>query len=428
MNVLSKIFVLCGIGLSALLPSRGGAAVHDVRAYGAKGDGCAKDTGAIQKAIDAAASAGGGTVELGAGTYLSGSLFLKSNVDFHLCAGAVLKGSPDPTDYNAAEVCPQNAASPKTGDNTSGGHLLLCIGQRNVIVRGPGRIDGNADAFLLDEKGERYPSKRAIPWRPAQMVWFVDSTDVRIEDVEIADSPYWSCFLLNCTRVWVRGCYVHTERRRYHTFNGDGIDIDRCQHVSVSDCRIDTADDCLTLRASCASRLAKPQDCAFVTVDNCSLSSSCNVIRPGVGEGRVHDCTLSNLVMSDSNVAFNFVAAYGAGERGPDITDVQISNVRIAGAKQFLKMHHMFSEEALFRNIVFSDVTGSVCKPSQVYAHPHRPFEDVRFRNCDLPCGVEIVNAKDVRFEGGSLTRISISDGRLQELSEAIANHKLLLH
>jgi len=80
----------------------------------------------------------------------------------------------------------------------------------------------------------------------------------------------------------------------------DGIDIDRCQHITISDCRIDTADDCITLRASAANRLEKPQDCAYVTVNNCSLLTSCNAIRPGVGEGVVRDCVLSNLVISDT--------------------------------------------------------------------------------------------------------------------------------
>ena len=404
------------------------AVTFDVRDYGAKGDGVAKDTAAIQRAIDAAAAGGGGTVELGAGTYLSGSIWLKSNVDFHLAPGAVLKGSGDIADYCAADCCPQNSASPVNGDNTTGGHLVLCVGQHNVTIRGPGKVDGNSDAFLLDENGRRWESKGYEKMhRPAQMIWFVDSTDVRITDLEIADAPYWSCFVLNCDRVWVRGCYIHTQRRRYHTYNGDGLDLDRCRWVTVSDCRIDTADDCITLRASGAKRLADPHDCAFVTIENCNLSSSCNAIRPGVGEGRIRDAVISNVTISDTRTAFNFVAAYSRTSRGPDITDIRVSNVRIADAQNFLKMHHMHSREARFRNIVFSGVSGTVKTPSMVLAHPDRPFEGICFDRCDVNAGVKVVNA-DVRISGGTFAELPLDAKEKAALSENVVNHRNLLY
>ena len=120
--------------------------LFNVRDFGAKGDGATKDTMAIQAAINAAAR--GGEVRLPAGVYLSGSLFLKSGVDFHLAEGATLKGSPDPADYNAPDVAPQNFGRLGQGDNTSGGHLLCCIEQENVTIRGPGKIDGRRRVHL----------------------------------------------------------------------------------------------------------------------------------------------------------------------------------------------------------------------------------------------------------------------------------------
>ena len=412
--------------LAAAAACHSSAAVFNVREYGARGNGVAKDTAAIQAAVDAASAAGGGTVEFASGTYLTGSVWLRDNVDFHLGHGVVLRGSPDPADYCASNCCPQNGASPKKGDNTSGGHLLLGVGVRNVTLRGPGKVDGNSSAFLLDPSGNRYPNNHALPFRPAQMVWFVDSSDIRITDLELADAPYWSCFVLNCDRVWIRGCYVHTERRRYHTFNGDGIDIDRSRWVTISGCRIDTADDCITLRASAASRLADPHDCAYVTVSDCNLSTSCNAIRPGVGEGRIHDATFSNITISDTRTAFNFVAAYGPRSRGPDITGIRIHNVRV-DAQLFLRMHHMYATEALFRDIVFDGVSGTVRQPSRIYAKKTRPFENITFRNVELPCGFVGFNA-DVRLAGGTFAPLEIPAEEREKIGDDINNNRKLLH
>ena len=402
------------------------AAVFDVRAYGAKGDGVAKDTAAIQKAVDAASAAGGGTVEFAPGTYLAGSIWLRDNVDFHLGPGATLKGSPDPADYCASNCCPQNAASSRGGDNTSGGHLLLGVGVRNVTLRGPGKVDGNSPAFILDAAGKPFRSKRDIVWRPAQMVWFVDSSDIRIADLEIADSPYWSCFILNCDRVWIRGCYVHTERRRYHTFNGDGIDIDRSRWVAISGCRIDTADDCITLRASATKRLADPHDCAYVTVSDCNLSTSCNAVRPGVGEGRIHDAVFSNITISDTRTAFNFVSSYGRQSRGADISGIRVQNVRV-DATLFLRMHHMYSTEGLFRDIVFDGVSGTVREPSRIYAKKTRPFENIVFRNVELPGGFVAFNA-DVRIDGGTFAPLELPAEERARIADDINSNRKLLH
>ena len=402
------------------------AAEFNVRAYGAKGDGVAKDTAAIQKAVDAASAAGGGTVEFAPGTYLTGSIWLKDDVDFHLGPGATLKGSPDPADYCASNCCPQNAASPRSGDNTSGAHLLLGVGVKNVTLRGPGKVDGNSPAFILDAAGRPLKSKNDIVWRPAQMVWFVDSSDIRITDLELADSPYWSCFILNCDRVWIRGCYVHTERRRYHTINGDGIDIDRSRWVTISGCRIDTADDCITLRASATNRLADPRDCAYVTVSDCNLSTSCNAIRPGVGEGRIHDAVFSNLTISDTRTAFNFVSSYGRMSRGADISGIRVQNVRV-DARLFLRMHHMYSTEGLFRDIVFDGVSGTVREPSRIYAKKTCPFENIAFRNVELPCGFVAINA-DVRIDGGTFAPLELPAEERAKIEDDIDSNRKLLH
>ena len=397
-----------------------------VKECGAAGDGVTLDTKAIQAAIDSVAAQGGGVVEVPAGVYLTGSIWLRDNINLHLNPGAVIKGSPDLKDYCDENCCSQNEAEIKGGDYISGGHLIMGVGVRNVSITGPGCIDGNSDAFMLDENGNRWSKKSKIPGRPGQMIWFVDSQDIKIKDVEIADSPYWSLFILNCDRVWIDGCYVHTRRKDYHTFNGDGIDIDRCRYVTISNCRVDTSDDCITLRASQAHKLTNPQDCEWVTVTNCNLSSSCNAIRLGVGEGNIHDAVFSNLTISDTNQAFNIVGAYVRGNRGTDIYGIRFTNIRVQ-ANEFVRIHHMYSPQAIFKDIVFDGISGTAPRVSRLWAKQAAPFTNIVFRNVDIEAEVECVNAQ-IKIEGGLLTKKKLSSKDLKSRIEGIESCKKLLH
>lgn len=362
------------------------AKVFDVRAYGAKGDGVAKDTAAIQQAVDAAHAAGGGTVTLPAGVYLSGTVFLKSRVTFALAEGAVLKGSPDRTDYCAADAFRQNFAS--TYDNMSGGHLVVAADCTDIALRGPGRIDGNSAAFLVDADGRQWKNwKKGIPWRPGQMIYIVDCENVTVDGLQMYNSPYWTCFLLNNRKVRVRNCRIRTERKKYRTWNGDGIDIDRCRDVRVEDCDIDTEDDSITLRASCARVLAKPQDCSDVTVTRCRLSSACNAVRIGVGEGVIRDCRLSHLDIHDTVNAINVVSAYTKESRGTDIRDIVLESIR-GTCERFLSFGYGrkpgHAKEAVIRDITFRDVDMKAKKADDFREEADRPFKNVVFENCRI--------------------------------------------
>ena len=125
-----------------------GAGAYDVRAFGAKGDGVAKDTAAVQRALDACAGTGGRVV-VPPGTYLIGSVFLGDATELHLEKGATLLGSPDLADYNAPDAYPQNFGSKNEG--WSAKHLILAIEKKGVSITGRGTIDGNGRAFFADK-------------------------------------------------------------------------------------------------------------------------------------------------------------------------------------------------------------------------------------------------------------------------------------
>ncbi len=344
--------------------------------------GGGKSTAAVQRAIDEVSESGGGEVVLSGGTFLCGSLYLKSNVSLTIAADAVLKASPDRTDYNAADVCPQNWTC--EAESNSGAHLMLCIGQTNVAVRGEGRIDGNAPSFLLDPStGKPWPGGQgAIPWRPGQMLYFVESQDVRVEGLTLENAPYWSCFFHGCVRVAARRLTVRTIRRPFHTHNGDGIDIDCCEDVEVAGCDIDTADDAITLRAD-VDRLLAPRPCARVSVHDCRLSSGCNAVRLGVGNGEVRDASLRNLVIRGTRTAVSAVGSWARGERGCDIRRITVENLDIE-SRNFCHLYYKHATGSVFEDIAFRRVRGKVSGPSVIEDTPERPFLGLVFEDIAL--------------------------------------------
>ena len=431
---------LCVLATSALAVagcvSRPATGVYDVRAFGATGDGVTKDTAAIQAAIDAAGAAGGGEVRVPAGRYVTGTLYLRSNVDFNVTAGATVEASRDPADYNKWDFCPQNNRS--VPENHEGGHLFVCLEQTNVVLRGAGTIDGNGVYFMSHGYDESRVGRRtgmnglggfnpqdAIKWRPAQMIYFVECDRVALRGLEITDAPYWSVFIHGCTHVTAKDLYIHTSRQP-HVFNGDGLNFDCCRHVDVSGCRIDTADDSLCLRARGRRLLHSPSETAFVTVSNCTLSSSAEAIRIGVGSGKVHDCRFSNIVIRDSGRGINMSSTWFP-EHGVDFADISFADIVSETRKSFLRIHRLKSTDSDIRRIRFDRVRGKQGEPSYIWSRKGKPFADIVLRDVEMDNGIEAVNVDGFRIEGGTLKELVLSPEEREQRSADIESFRKLL-
>ncbi len=359
---------------------------YDVRQFGAVGDGEAIDTAALQEAIDRCHDAGGGVVLVSPGTYLTGTIYLKSGVNLHLCSGATLRGSTRREDYNADDAFDENAAS--VVENATGAHLVIAYRAERVAITGQGTIDGNGLAFFEPlppgEETTTYRDKERNfsirDWRPGQMVFFCRCTDVTVRDVTLINSTYWTLFLLSCTRVRIRGLSITNHPQ---TPNGDGIDIDCSQDVTVSDCIVTSGDDSITLRANRKRLGANAQPCRNVAVSNCVLSTPCNAIRVGVGDGEIRDCTLSNIVIRESRNGISFNSAYSHRcAHGTRIENVHFSNMImdvIMPMNMVLGVHA--KHPAAIHNVSLSHLHVAARQGFHICGNPDHPIEDIRFHD-----------------------------------------------
>lgn len=288
-----------------------------MRAFGATGRAEDLQTAALRRAIDACAAAGGGEVLFPAGTYLTGTLLLKSHVYLHLLPGAVIQGSADLKDYEA------------------GGRLLGLIraeDARDVGIFGEGVIDGNGLRFMdlgaangggpLGVDGPVAPLKR-----PGNMVVFTGSKHILVRGVTLRNSPYWTLHLAGSEDVVVEGLTVDNDMR---VPNNDGIHMTSSRDIRVSDCRITTGDDAIAVSGVNDHGSAIPGFVAYhrptenVVVTNCVLSSRSAGIRAGYGEEGVRNCSFDNIVIRDSNRGIGiFVRDKGS------VTGLRFSNITV---------------------------------------------------------------------------------------------------
>jgi polygalacturonase len=259
----------------ALNPQKGAAqssaaatkTMVDVRSFGAAGDGKTIDTPAINKAIDSIAASGGGTLFFPAGNYLSYSIHLKSNIAFYLDAGATIVAADSPANGTApSSGGSYDAAEPNDGDNhyQDFGHshwhnsLIWAEGMENISITGPGRIWGKG---LSRGTG---PGPRAeSPGVGNKSIALKNCRNVVLRDFSILHGGHFGILATGADNLTIDNLKIDTNR--------DGMDIDCCRNVRISNCYVNSPwDDAICLKSSYGLASAKPTE--FVTIANCYVS------------------------------------------------------------------------------------------------------------------------------------------------------------
>jgi hypothetical protein len=220
------------------------------------------------------------------------------------------------------------------------------------------------------------------------MIYFCECSNVTVSGVSLINAPYWTLFLHGCTDVIIHGLRIKNPPQ---TQNGDGVDIDCCTNVTMSDCIIFSGDDCITLRAHNKTLKDKAMECRNVTISNCVLSSICNAVRVGVGDGTVKDCTISNIVITDSRNGLCIISKYSERAiRGATINNIAFSNIVMDTIMPFY-IATGAGGEAPISNIYFENIRAKARKGSYLAGEVTAPLRNLCFTNVK----VDMYDGKD---------------------------------
>ncbi|MEI8288704.1 MAG: glycosyl hydrolase family 28 protein [Verrucomicrobiota bacterium] len=291
------------------------------RVFGAAGDGKTKDTVAIQRAIDAAAKAGG-TVLLDRGVFLSGTLHLKSGVTLRIQKGATLLGSAEHADYQKNRWLA----------------LIEARDAHDIAITGGGIVDGQGELLaadvvrlmkagkLRDAPDSRRPSEQNRP----QVIELVDCARVTVRDITVKNSACWVQTYINCVDLTLDRVTV----RSTAYWNNDGMDIMDCRRVAVTHCDVDSADDGICLKSGDPKRV-----CENVRIEDCAVRSSASALKFGTSSrGGFKHITVRGLRIRDTfRSAIAIESVDGAVIEDVDIADVQAKNT---GNAIFIRLGH----------------------------------------------------------------------------------------
>jgi parallel beta-helix repeat protein len=315
-------------------------------AFGAVADGKTLNTKAIQKAIDAANKNKGGRVFFSKGKFLSGSIILKSGVELFFEEGAVLLGSTDPNDYPKYEGIRA---------------LILAYASKSISITGKGIIDGQGRELALAVDSLHHTGIKIDPnynykrLRPGdgrgKLVSFVKCDAITMINITLKNSSGWVQCFEQSTNIVVDS--VKVDSRAY--WNNDGIDVDGCENVRITNCDVNSADDGICLKSDSPGLQNNN-----IYIANCTIRSSANAVKFGTGSyGSFKNVTIENIKVFDT---FRSAIAIESVD-GAEIENIKVSNITAVntGNTILIRLGHRNGEKpGYIKNVSIKDVKAQI--------------------------------------------------------------------
>lgn len=374
--------------------------------FGAKSSGKELNTTAIQKAIESCFNKGGGQVVIPSGTFLSGSIYLKSNVSLYLDKGAVLLASPYFKDF--PERKPKPAAR---YDGSLKRALIFAQDEQNISVSGPGILDGNAK---LDGSGE---FKEKNPENPT-FIWFDHCNNVLVKNVTFRRSVWWTQAYSVCTHVHVD----HISVIENYFYNADGCDIVDCEDFIVENCNIDCDDDAICLKGF------TNRGCNRGIIRNNKVRSLCNGLKMGTdSSGGFRNITIENNEVWQTGISGLALQIVDGGI----MENITVRNILMNGVGTPITMRlgdrnravtgELTVEPGILRNVYIGNIQATVNK-AEKFNDEERKRHDYNSYTSSI-CGIPGNTIQDIFFENIAIAILggfppATADDALREMPE----------
>ncbi|HUO10814.1 MAG TPA: glycoside hydrolase family 28 protein [Phycisphaerae bacterium] len=367
-----------------------GSAFFNVLDYGITPDTSDDSTSLMQAAIDACAAAGGGTVVVPAGTYRVGTMWMRSHITLHLEAGAVLRGIRDlaafplwNTRWEGPAALPSHAG------------ILSGEGLENVAITGRGKIDGNG-SFWWDLN-----TRKQLAYFPSRLIRLVDCRNVLIEGIEINNSGAWAVVPVACENVTISRITIINPPDSPNT---DGIDVDSCRNVHISDCCIDVGDDAIAIKSGKEDDFrATLRPSENIVITNCTILRGHSAVAFGSEtSGGIRNVVISNCVFSGTDRGIRFKTRRG---RGGVVEDVRAFNIIMDGVHCPIVVNLFYgcgawdeprtidrfpypvgASTPQVRRLYFSNISGRGAKSAAAFVLglPEMPVSDLFFQDVSI--------------------------------------------
>lgn len=411
MLVIASVVAVCGCA-DHKSTARNQQISINAKTTGAVGNGKTDDTKAIQAAIDRCPP--GGTVELSPGTYMSGSIFLKSNMTFRIDKGAILKGTENDSEY---PIVPSRIAGIEMPNPAC---LVNATDCTNTVLTGHGVIDGSGKKWWDYFWQQRKLRGRGVDFQVLRplLVGFTRCSNCKITDLTLRNPAMWTLHVLYSHDIDVQGLTIRAPR---HAPSSDGIDVDSSQDIHISHCDIACDDDNISLKAGRDSdglRVNKP--CHDVTIRDCTFGAGSGVAMGSETAGGIYDVLVDHCTFKGTGAVVRIKSMMGRGGTVRDITYQNITAVNVRSPieinlawggsdwKKFVDPKFAAPVPPAIgtphvRAIHIRNLTATDCPTAGIiFGLPNSPVTNVTFDHVDISAKkpLRTRNIRDINFAG----------------------------